>query len=56
MCRKGPPKCVRICLPGAGIQDVRNRVSSEVGLVVGPGGGGGGGGGSVGPRWDERRR
>ena len=36
MCRKGPPKCVRICLPGAGIQDVRNRVAS----VVGPGKGG----------------
>ena len=50
VCRKGPPKCVRICLPGAGIQDVRNRVAS----VVGPGKGGGGG--SVGPRWDERRR
>ena len=33
VCRKGPPKCVRICLPGAGIQDVRNRVAS----VVGPG-------------------
>ena len=37
VCRKGPPKCVRICLPGAGIQDVRNRVAS----VVGPGKGGG---------------
>ena len=36
VCRKGPPKCVRICLPGAGIQDVRNRVAS----VVGPGKGG----------------
>ena len=48
VCRKGPPKCVRICLPGAAIQDVRNRVAS----VVGPGKGGS----SVGPRWDERRR
>ena len=36
VCRKGPPKCVRICLPGAGIQDVRNRVAS----MVGPGKGG----------------
>ena len=45
VCRKGPPKC----LPGAGIQDVGNRVAS----VAGPGKGGGG---SVGPRWDERRR
>ena len=33
VCRKGPPKCVRISLPGAGIHDVRNRVAS----VVGPG-------------------
>ena len=37
VCRKGPPQCVRTCLPGAGIQDVRNRVAS----VVGPGKGGG---------------
>ena len=36
-------KCVRFCLPGAGIQAVRNRVTS----VVGPGEGGGGGGGGV---------
>ena len=36
MCRKGPPKCVQIYFPGAGIQDVRNRVAS----VVGPGKGG----------------
>ena len=51
VCRKGPPKCfVRICLPGAGIQDVRNLVTR----VVGPGKGGGGG--SFGPCWDERRR
>ena len=51
VCRKGPQKCVRICLPGAGIQDVRNRVASVVGPEKG-----GGGGGSVGPCGDERRR
>ena len=31
VCMRGPPKCVRICLPGADIQDVRNRVASVVG-------------------------
>ena len=33
VCRRGPLKCLRICLPGAGIQDVRNMVAD----VVGPG-------------------
>ena len=31
VCIKGPPKCVRICLPGAVFQAVRNRVASVVG-------------------------
>ena len=36
VCRKGPPKSMRICLPGTGIQDIHNPVAS----VVGPGKGG----------------
>ena len=34
VCRKGPPKWVRICLPGAGIQAVRNRAAIGRGSTV----------------------
>ena len=48
VCRKGPPKCVRICLPGAGNQG-RTQSGGKCGGTWERGG-------SVGPRWDERRR